>query len=190
MAVEFRCRHEVWPRCGFRIPSCLGSTTHHLQVGITDVKHKETSELTYQFEDIFFKLQSKILTGTNLNPCLLDSIMVICTFRKRFDSTYLSMIYRDRLLNDGACQFIEVGYANMTMRAVALNLDPLGDNCGLSRSSGWVLLLFVICWLGWFERSLGNEAGLHWWTPGKGFKSRRILVTINERLTVGDGRCR
>jgi hypothetical protein len=93
MAVEFGRGHEVRPRCGFHIPSCLGSMTHNLQVGITDVKHKETSELTYQFEDIFFKLHSKISTGTNLNPCLLDSITVICTFGKRFDSTYLSTIY-------------------------------------------------------------------------------------------------
>ena len=100
------------------------------------------------------------------------------------------MIDRDRRVNDGASQFVEVGCADTTTGAAALDLDPLGDNGGLSGSSGWILLSFGICRLGWWERSLGNKGGWCWCTVGKGFKrSVCILVTINERPTVGDGRC-
>ena len=41
MAVEFKCGHEVWLRSSFHLPSCLGSTTHNLQGGITDVKKRK-----------------------------------------------------------------------------------------------------------------------------------------------------
>ena len=109
--------------------------------------------MSYQLKDILFELNSETETCTNLKPCLFHTIAVISMFREGFNTTNLHMIYQNHLLNDGLHQFIEIGSAYATARAIALDLDMFDENHGFSRGRWWGILSFVCnrCRLGRFS---------------------------------------